>query len=130
MCFLSQNSTKLLDCDVCDVNMCCNIPSNHQYFLTDFCDGPGTMACGESCGYTTYYTADRQRFGCGAHLNICGYGKCAKAEVADAGPANWVSGGEGGERRGRVVVVPGVFVQNLQNTNKQVCLNSECSMGL
>jgi len=83
-------------CSPCDGNMCCDIPANHEYFLTDFCGGAGTMSCGESCGYTSYYTADRQRFGCGKYLQICGYGKCLKAQVADAGPAAFVENDAGG----------------------------------
>lgn len=83
------------DCKLCDGDMCCNIPGNHQYYLTDFCGGAGTMACGRSCGYTRYYTADRQRFGCGATLKICGRGKCVSASVQDAGPANWVENDAG-----------------------------------
>lgn len=38
----------------------------------------------------TYFTADRQRFGCNTYLNLCGRGKCVKAKVIDAGPADWV----------------------------------------
>lgn len=45
-------------------------------------------SCGNFCDQFRYFTADRQRFGCGGYLNICGRGKCVKAKVIDAGPAN------------------------------------------
>jgi len=72
--------------------MCCNIPSNHQYYLTDFCSGypHDQTSCGNYCNDYLYFTADRQRFGCGGYLNVCGRGKCVKAKVIDAGPADWV----------------------------------------
>jgi len=77
--------------------MCCNIPSDHQYYLTDFCGGypHSETSCGEYCDAYKYFTADRQRFGCNAYLTLCGRGKCVNAKVIDAGPANWVENDAG-----------------------------------
>jgi len=79
-------------CSVCDGDMCCNIPSNNRYYLTDFCAGypHDQMACGAYCDQAKWFTADRQRFGCNVMLKLCGNGKCVNAQVMDAGPANWV----------------------------------------
>lgn len=47
---------------------CSNIPSDHVYYLTSFCDK--TTACGKSCGNCEWsYAADSQRFGCHSTLN-------------------------------------------------------------
>jgi hypothetical protein len=72
--------------------MCCNIPSDHTYYLTDFCAGypHSQTSCGEYCDQLKWFTADRQRFGCNKYLKICGRGKCVNAKVIDAGPAYWV----------------------------------------
>ncbi|GAM20909.1 hypothetical protein SAMD00019534_040840 [Acytostelium subglobosum LB1] len=75
----------------CYGNMCCSIPSNNEYYLTDFCGT--TSACGPTpyCSGTHYFTADSQRFGCGKYLNLCTASKkCIKAQIVDAGPAIWV----------------------------------------
>lgn len=65
-------------------------PSNGAYYLTSFGFTPsdnGIMSCGE---YTKngswYYAASRQRFGCGAHIQIEANGKCVVAETDDYGP--------------------------------------------
>jgi len=78
-------------CTECE-GMCCNIPSNNRYYLTDFCAGypHDETSCGEYCDQYTWFTADRQRFGCNVNLKICGNGKCCNARVIDAGPADWV----------------------------------------
>ena len=66
--------------------MCTNIPSDHVYYLTSFCDQ--TTACGPSCGNCMgYYCADKQRFGCNAIINCCRSGSCLNLKVIDAGPA-------------------------------------------
>ncbi|EFA85801.1 hypothetical protein PPL_01032 [Heterostelium album PN500] len=76
----------------CYGNMCCSIPSNNQYYLTDFCGSQS--ACGPipSCTAGQYFTADSQRFGCGKYLNVCRNSNkhCIKAQIIDAGPAMWV----------------------------------------
>lgn len=47
---------------------CNNIPADHVYYLTSFCDQ--TTACGISCGNCSWsYAADSQRFGCKSTLN-------------------------------------------------------------
>lgn len=78
--------------------MCCNIPSDHKYYLTDFCAGypHSQTSCGEYCDQFKYFTADRQRFGCNGFLNVCRGSNCVKAKVIDAGPANWVENDAGG----------------------------------
>jgi hypothetical protein len=66
---------------------CSNIPSDHVYYLTDFC-GPATTACGKHCGNCTWsYAADSQRFGCGSVLNCVRNGKSMNLDVIDYGPA-------------------------------------------
>jgi len=84
------------NCQVCDGDMCCNQPSDGNYYLTSFCDGGGHTSCGDSCSSYTYFTADRQRFGCHVNLDLCRKGKCLTAIVTDAGPANWVENDAGG----------------------------------
>jgi hypothetical protein len=46
--------------------MCCNIPSDGNYFLTSFCAGypHSQTSCGSYCDQYRYFTADRQRYGC------------------------------------------------------------------
>ncbi len=65
-------------------------PSSGDYYLTSFGSTPsdnGEMSCGE---YTDdgswYYAASRQRYGCGAHIQIEANGKCVVAETDDYGP--------------------------------------------
>jgi hypothetical protein len=75
------------------------IPSDGNYYLTSF-GGPGDgqhMACGQDCNNGSwYYAADRQRYGCGAHIQIEGNGRCVVAETDDYGPATWVETDAGG----------------------------------
>jgi hypothetical protein len=65
-------------------------PANGSYYLTSFGFSPGddgTMSCGENTKTGTwYYAASRQRFGCGAHIQIEANGKCVVAETDDYGP--------------------------------------------
>ena len=64
---------------------CSNIPSDHVYYLTSFCDKE--TSCGKSCGNCTWgYAADRQRFGCGSVITCSRNGKSINLEVIDYGP--------------------------------------------
>jgi hypothetical protein len=74
-------------------------PSSGAYYLTSFGFSPsddGEMSCGE---YTKngswYYAASRQRFGCGAHIQIEANGKCVVAETDDYGPDECVEAAAG-----------------------------------
>jgi len=73
--------------NVCNQIECCDIPSNNQYYLTTFCDS--TTACGPVCSDLTYFSADSQRFGCGANLTVCSVnsGTCVGGVIViDSGP--------------------------------------------
>src|SRR5450432_1929065 len=66
-----------------------SIPSSGAYELTSF-GGPtesGIMSCGD---YTKngswYYAASRQRYGCGAHVQVEAKGKCVVVQTDDYGP--------------------------------------------
>jgi hypothetical protein len=66
------------------------IPASHEYVLTSFGNSPsdnGEMSCGE---YTDdgdwYYSASRQRYGCGSHVKVEANGKCVVVETDDYGP--------------------------------------------
>jgi hypothetical protein len=64
-------------------------PASGEYYLTSFGAGAdsGTMSCGESTRHGAwYYAASRQRFGCGAHIEITAHGKCVVAQTDDYGP--------------------------------------------
>jgi hypothetical protein len=74
-------------------------PADGDYYLTSFGFSPsdnGEMSCGE---YTKdgswYYAASRQRFGCGAHIQIEANGKCVVAETDDYGPDECVEAAAG-----------------------------------
>ena len=43
-----------------------------------------------------YFSADRQRYGCGNYINICRNGRCIKAYVVDYGPSCFVENDAGG----------------------------------
>src|SRR3954470_9522455 len=65
-------------------------PASGNYFLTSFgftSSDNGIMSCGD---YTRngswYYAASRQRYGCGAHIQIEARGKCVVAQTDDYGP--------------------------------------------
>lgn len=73
---------------------CCGIPSNGIYFLTSF-DG-SSCSCGPCHAYGDYFAADRQRYGCGRHLNVCRGGNCVKLVVTDYGPSCFVENDAGG----------------------------------
>jgi hypothetical protein len=64
------------------------IPADRKYVLTTF-GGPGdhqSMSCGGFADGTGWYAASRQRFGCGAKLQIEANGKCAVVTADDYGP--------------------------------------------
>ena len=64
---------------------CSDIPADHVYYLTSFCDKE--TACGKSCGNCTWgYAADKQRFGCGSVISCTRSGKSVNLEVIDYGP--------------------------------------------
>src|SRR5262245_34024402 len=66
-----------------------SIPSSGSYFLTSFGNGSdsGIMSCGTNTNHGSwYYAASRQRYGCGAHIQIEANGKCVVAETDDYGP--------------------------------------------
>ena len=80
---------------------CTGIPKNGNYYLTDF-DG-SSCACGPCHKYGEWFAADKQRFGCGAHLSVCkGWGEpqetvtCVKVTVVDYGPSCFVEDDAGG----------------------------------
>ena len=57
--------------------------------LTSFGFGAdaGKMSCGSDTKHGTwYYAASRQRYGCGAHIQIEGNGNCVVAQTDDYGP--------------------------------------------
>ena len=68
-------------------------------YLTTF-GGPGdgqSMACGESKDDGSwYYAASKQRYGCGAHIQITANGKCVVVETDDYGPDVCVENAAGG----------------------------------
>jgi hypothetical protein len=65
------------------------VPAGGSMILTTF-GGPGEgqkMSCGQSTkNGTWYYSASRQRYGCGAHLKVEARGKCVVVEADDYGP--------------------------------------------
>lgn len=65
-----------------------SVPGDDRYVLTTF-GGPGdhqAMSCGGYADGTTWYAASRQRYGCGAKLQIEANGNCVVAEALDYGP--------------------------------------------
>jgi hypothetical protein len=64
------------------------IPSNGAYDLTSF-GGPGdeqSMSCGGQADGKGWYAASRQRYGCGAKLQVEANGKCVVLAALDYGP--------------------------------------------
>lgn len=59
-----------------------------HYFLTSF-DG-SSCSCGPCHAHGQYFTADRQRFGCGTALHVCRGRNCVRAVVTDYGPSCFV----------------------------------------
>jgi hypothetical protein len=66
------------------------VPASGDYYLTSFGFSPsddGLMSCGEKTLHGSwYYAASRQRYGCGAHIQIEANGRCVVAETDDYGP--------------------------------------------
>ncbi|CAN5914973.1 hypothetical protein BH11MYX3_BH11MYX3_29670 [soil metagenome] len=65
-----------------------SIPASGTYVITTFC-GPGghqSMSCGGYADGTGWYAASRQRYGCGAKLQVSANGKCVVVEAQDYGP--------------------------------------------
>ncbi len=83
----SQSSSDLTGCQG---KASSSIPSDGQYYLTSFGFSPsddGQMSCGEYTKHGSwYYAASRQRYGCGAHIQIEANGSCVVAETDDYGP--------------------------------------------
>eukprot|EP00823_Brevimastigomonas_motovehiculus_P006501 TRINITY_DN5390_c0_g1_i1.p1 TRINITY_DN5390_c0_g1~~TRINITY_DN5390_c0_g1_i1.p1 ORF type:complete len:196 (-),score=25.93 TRINITY_DN5390_c0_g1_i1:311-844(-) len=78
----------------CSSNMCTNIPSDHEYYLTSFCDSE--VACGSWSGNCNeYYMADYKRFGCHSGVRCCQGTNCVDLKVIDGGPACWVEDAAG-----------------------------------
>jgi len=73
---------------------CCGKPSNDIYFLTDF--NGQSCSCGPCYQYGNYFSADRQRFGCGTSLYVCRGSKCVHLKVTDYGPSCFVENDAGG----------------------------------
>jgi hypothetical protein len=64
------------------------IPNDGRYIITTF-GGPGdhqAMSCGGFADGTTWYAASRQRYGCGAKLQVEANGKCVVVAALDYGP--------------------------------------------
>jgi len=65
------------------------IPADGQYVITTFGGGGDTqpMSCGGTANGTGWYAASRQRYGCGAHLQVtASNGNCVVVEAKDYGP--------------------------------------------
>jgi hypothetical protein len=76
-----------------------SIPASGDYFLTSFGGGSdsGTMSCGDNTNHGSwYYAASRQRYGCGARIQIEANGKCVVAQTDDYGPDECVESAAGG----------------------------------
>lgn len=72
----------------CSGHASTSIPANGKYVITTF-GGPGdhqAMSCGGYADGTGWYAASRQRYGCGAHLQVTANGKCVVVEAQDYGP--------------------------------------------
>ena len=79
----------------CVSNMCTNIPSNNQYYLTSFCDA--SVACGSFSGNCfEWYCADYKRFGCNSIISCCQGTNCVNLKVIDGGPSCAVESSAGG----------------------------------
>jgi hypothetical protein len=65
-----------------------SIPSDGRYVMTTFGGGADDqrMSCGGYADGTGWYAASRQRYGCGAHLQVEANGKCVVLEAQDYGP--------------------------------------------
>jgi hypothetical protein len=74
----------------CSGHAASTIPASGNYYLTSFGFSPsddGLMSCGQKTLHGSwYYAASRQRYGCGARIQIEANGKCVVAETDDYGP--------------------------------------------
>jgi hypothetical protein len=72
----------------CHGHAATSIPSDGRYVMTTFGGGADDqpMSCGGYANGTGWYTADRQRYGCGAHLQVEANGNCVVLEAQDYGP--------------------------------------------
>jgi hypothetical protein len=65
------------------------IPADGKYVITTFGGGSDTqtMSCGGTADGVGWYAASRQRYGCGAHLQVVATnGNCVVVEAKDYGP--------------------------------------------
>lgn len=75
------------------------IPADGAYYLTSFggSSDSGTMSCGSDTDHGSwYYAASRQRYGCGAHLQVDAAGGCVVVQADDYGPDVCVEEAAGG----------------------------------
>lgn len=81
----------------CHGNAGTSVPASNAYYLTSFGGGSDTqpMSCGGTANGTGWYAADRQRFGCGAHIQITANGKCVVVAAMDYGPDTCVENAAG-----------------------------------
>lgn len=65
-----------------------SVPSDGRYVMTTFGGGADDqrMSCGGYADGTGWYAASRQRYGCGAHLQVEANGNCVVLEAQDYGP--------------------------------------------
>lgn len=65
-----------------------SVPADGRFVMTTFGGGADDqpMSCGGYADGTGWYAASRQRFGCGAHLQVEANGKCVVLEAQDYGP--------------------------------------------
>ncbi len=72
----------------CDGVASSTIPADGTYVMTTFGGGADDqpMSCGGQANGVGWYAASRQRYGCGAHLQVEANGKCVVLEAMDYGP--------------------------------------------
>jgi len=75
-------------------------PASGTFYLTSFGNSPGDdgiMSCGTYTKHGSWwYAASRQRFGCGAHVQVEANGKCVIVKTDDYGPDVCVETAAGG----------------------------------
>jgi hypothetical protein len=82
----------------CDGVASSTIPSSGDYYMTTFGGGADTqsMSCGGTADGVGWYAASRQRYGCGAKLQVEANGKCVVLTALDYGPDVCVEAAAGG----------------------------------
>lgn len=82
----------------CEGQASSSIPSSGVYYMTTFGGGADTqpMACGGTADGKGYYAASRQRYGCGAKLQVEANGQCVVLQAMDYGPDVCVEAAAGG----------------------------------